>query len=231
MATQFLDTEEFLELDTTDPDFSSGDSSFDLDFGTQPSKGLLKTPDSAAPRIQEAQSFELESFGDVSRTQEPSFELDRKSAAQKKSAAIGLGLGLQIGGAPTGSEDLVSPESIIQVLGSAGAGFLVGGPVGAVAGGLAAGLQVFLSTRATKKANKAQAAKEVRYQKMVKEQLAREEKFRKQERFDKLEQVGYNRTQDKMEQNWSAYKDFSGQIMSAINNNAKLKQRFAKEGF
>ena len=57
--------------------------------------------------------------------------LDRAATQSRRDAATGLGLGLQLGSQQTGSTDLVSADSLIQVLGGAGLGGLTGGPVGA----------------------------------------------------------------------------------------------------
>jgi hypothetical protein len=103
--------------------------------------------------------------------------------------------------------------------------------VGAVAGGLAAGIGVFLSTRSEKKKQKAQRAKEDRYQKMVKEQLAREDKFRRQARLDGLEQIGFDRRQSKLQNQKAQYDQLTQNILSVVNSNAKLKQRFVQQGF
>jgi len=153
------------------------------------------------------------------------------SKPQVASATSGLLSGLQVGGQQTGSESVTSADSIVQILGGAAVGGLVGGPIGAVAGGLSSGLSVFLGTRANKRKSKALKAKEDRYQKMVKQQLAREDEFRKQERFDKLEEQGHNRARSKMIDQWTLYQDFSNQLTDVINKNADLKTRFAKEGF
>jgi len=177
----------------------------------------------------------LPSFQDTSKTPETSlFEnrgVNRASAQAKQDIATGASLGLKIGSAQTGQEEFASAETLVQVLASAGTGFLLGGPAGAMAGGLAAGLSAFLSTRATKKARKNQDAKEARYQKMVRQQIAREDKFKKQDRFDKLENQGYNRRASKFENRANAYKEFNSQIMAAISNNQNLKTRFASRGF
>ena len=157
--------------------------------------------------------------------------IDRAATQTRKDAATGLGLGLQLGSQQTGSTDLVSADSLIQVLGGAGLGGLTGGPVGAVAGGLAAGIGVFLSTRSEKKKQKSQRAKEDRYQKMVKEQLAREDKFRRQARLDDLEQLGFDRRANKLQNQQTQYKELTANILRMVNSNAKLKQRFVQQGF
>jgi len=157
--------------------------------------------------------------------------INRATSESRRDAATGIGLGLQLGSQQTGGTDLVSADSLIQVLGGAGLGGLTGGPVGAVAGGLAAGIGVFLSTRSEKKKQKAERAKEDRYQKMVKEQLAREEKFRKQARFDSLDQIGFDRRQSKLQNQKAQYDQLTQNILSVVNSNAKLKARFAQQGF
>ena len=81
------------------------------------------------------------------------------------------------------------------------------------------------------KKQKAERAKEDRYQKMVKEQLAREEKFRKQDRFDKLDQIGFDRRQSKLQNQKAQYDQLTQNILSVVNSNAKLKARFAQQGF
>ncbi len=157
--------------------------------------------------------------------------LDRAATQSRRDAATGIGLGLQLGSQQTGNTDLVSADSLIQVLGGAGLGGLTGGPVGAVAGGLAAGIGVFLSTRSEKKKQKSQRAKEDRYQKMVKEQLAREDKFRRQARLDDLEQLGFDRRANKLQNQQTQYKELTANILRMVNSNAKLKQRFVQQGF
>lgn len=215
-------------------------------FGGRETTIGLDVPESAQARISEAEQFgTLPSFGQAARTPETTLQtqptkvkrfadegtLTAKQADQFKGAATGAATGLQLGSLPTGQTEFASADTAIQVLGGIGTGFAVGGPWGAVAGGLAAGLGAFLTTRGTKRAEKELAAKEARYQKAVEQQLARENKFRTQERFDKLEEVGYNRRNEKFKNQQIAYQDFNNQIMTAINNNASLKQRFAKSGF
>ena len=143
--------------------------------------------------------------------------LDRAATQSRIDAATGLGLGLQLGSQQTGSTDLVSADSLIQVLGGAGLGGLTGGPVGAVAGGLAAGIGVFLSTRSEKKKQKSQRA--------------REDKFRRQARLDDLEQLGFDRRANKLQNQQTQYKELTANILRMVNSNAKLKQRFVQQGF
>ncbi len=159
-------------------------------------------------------------------------EASRVKRARLSSDILGgVQTGLALGGQDTGETEFASTDSLIKILGGAGTGFLAGGPVGAIAGGLAGGLQAFLGTKANKRKQKAQKAKEARYQRALREQIAREDKFRKQERFDRLEEVGFNRSRQKMADQWSLYRDINKQFTDVINSNADLKKRFSKEGF
>ena len=205
-----------------------GDTIFSQDdpFGTGTTK--------ATPALDIEPSPSKETATIPKKVTEDIFEnkgIDRAATQTRKDAATGIGLGLQLGSQQTGSTDLVSADSLIQVLGGAGLGGLTGGPVGAVAGGLAAGIGVFLSTRSEKKKQKSQRAKEDRYQKMVKEQLAREDKFRRQARLDDLEQLGFDRRANKLQNQQTQYKELTANILRMVNSNAKLKQRFVQQGF
>jgi len=162
-----------------------------------------------------------------SLTKSPSKKTTRITA----DAASGATAGLAIGQQQTGETELASADSFIKILGGAGTGFLAGGPIGAVAGGLAAGLGAFLSTKSAKRASKAQKAKDVRYDKMVKEQIAREDKFRQEDKFARLEEQGYDRKRQKMNDKWALYNKFSDNFTSMINDDAELKKRFASTGF
>jgi len=215
-------------------------------------QGLFVGDEEAPRRVaggEDAPSFQSLSgidttLEDVSRpafqTQKRKFDAsqDRRSAKKSVESARfkgdilgGVQSGLALGVQDTGETEFASTDSIIKILGGAGTGFLVGGPAGAIAGGLASGLQAFLGTRANKKKAKAQKAKENRYQKMVKEQIARDDKFRKEDRFDRLRTEGKTRARQKQEANWSLYRDFNKQFTDMINSNADLKSRFAAQGF
>ncbi len=206
-------------------------------FGTTQASTGLNIPSSSDELLREGagQGIDsLPSFEGVSRKPETTFKDTGTSAearADKQGTLTGAGLGLQLGSAQTGQEELLSTDTAIQVLAGAGLGAVAGGPMGALAGGLAAGVGAFLNTRAAKRRGKEVRAKEERFQKIAREQLAREEKFQKQARFDRLENRDYNRSAAKMQNHWDAYKDFTGQIMGILNSNANLKKRFAKEGF
>ena len=156
---------------------------------------------------------------------------DVKSARFKSDITSGLTTGLALGAQDTGETELTSIDSLIKILGGAGLGALTAGPVGAVAGGLAAGLSSFLGIRSNKRRAKAQKAKDERYQKAVREQIRREDAFRKQERLDGLDVLGHDRRRNKMMDQWTLFKDFNSQITDVINQNDSLKKRFAKEGF
>lgn len=180
----------------------------------------------AAPTQPTAKPKASSSFMD-SLTKKPSKQTTRITADAASGAMAGLALGQQ----QTGETELASADSFIKILGGTGTGFLAGGPIGAVAGGLAAGLGAFLSTKSAKRAQKSQKAKEVRYDKMVKEQIAREDKFRQEDKFARLEEQGYNRTRQKQNDKWAMYNKFSDNFTSMINDSAELKKRFATTGF
>lgn len=201
----------------------------------EPSPAIEPFGTARTPEISATTPFQpLPSLEGISRTPEPTFKQEGPSAAdiqQRKGIATSAGFGLQIGAADTGQTEFASADTAIQVLAGAGTGFAIAGPWGAVAGGLAAGVGAFLNTRASKRRKKEVNAKEARYQKMVQQQIAREDKFRKEERFDRLENQNFNRNAAKTQNQWDAYKDFTGKIMGVLNSNSALQKRFIEEGF
>jgi len=156
--------------------------------------------------------------------------LDRERAARIGEAGFGIQTGFGFA-QPTGATDPLSLESLAQV-GAAGAiGLLGGGPVGAVAAVATSGLSAFLNARAEKRRQKQFKRLRADAEKARKEQIAREDKWAKTNRLDRLGTERFNRTQTLMQNQWQNFEFVNKQMLNLVNNNASLKERFAKTGF
>lgn len=129
--------------------------------------------------------------------------------------------GLQAGQSTPVGQDIGT--SLLSGALSAGAGFLAGGPVGAIAGGVSSLLNSFLSVRKENKRKRQQKA-------FIKEIEAKRAKEKAQNRSDQLLQLQFNRKDTERNQAINAVSTKRQLLLNAINSNPILKQRFIQTG-
>lgn len=191
-----------------------------------PSDTLTSTSAKAAPAP----------VGFVKDTTESFIPSGEKMTNTQRAGQAALG-GMEAGASVRPTESTVG--AVGQALGSAAQGALtgamVGGPVGAAVGGgvglLMGGLNAFMGNQAARKERDRINAFNREAAQLNAEAIMRDEKWKQTYHLTSLEQARYERQKYNSQAAWERSQVQGKNMLSFINNNSALKDKWAKQGW